>query len=42
MWFELIDTAIAAAGFGLASVPLFKKNVRVTKLVISEVYGVDK
>ena len=26
MWFELINTAIAAAGLGLASMPLFKKT----------------
>ncbi|WP_299370230.1 hypothetical protein [uncultured Tateyamaria sp.] len=27
MWFELIDTAIAAAGLGVATIPLFKKNL---------------
>ena len=27
MWFELINTAIAAAGLGLASMPHFKKNL---------------
>ncbi|MEP1198542.1 hypothetical protein [Tateyamaria sp.] len=29
MWFELINTVIAAAGLGLASMSLFKKGAQV-------------
>ncbi|WP_299612113.1 hypothetical protein [uncultured Tateyamaria sp.] len=35
MWFELINTAIAAAGLGLASFPLFKKTDDYTFCVVS-------
>ncbi len=35
MWFELINTAIAAAGLGLASMHFFKKSCDYTFCVVS-------